>query len=181
MVLSCEIVLFANYNIAEAAKKQKRETPTRIRSDIIDIKRKSETVDFINNVVVEKDDSSLLAQNMTIFYNEKSEGKSAEIKIIKAKDNVRIFSEEFVASGDSGYYDPSKDIFALEKNVVVNNGTSLASGNKFVYNLKTKKGKFIGGSDSTSIVRNGGDERVVVVIGNDLEDRKKQTKKSKNE
>ncbi len=164
-----------------AAQKSKRESPTRIRSDIIDIKRKSETVDFISNVVVEKDDSSLLAQKMTVLYNEKSEGQQASIKRINAKENVKIFSEEFVASGDFGYYDPSKDIFVLEKNVIVNNGTSIASGDKFVYSLVTKKGNFIGGKDETSITGNGGDKRVVVVIGNDLQDRKKQTKKSKNE
>jgi len=69
----------------------------------------------------------------------------------------------------------------LEKNVIVNNGTSIASGNKFVYSLVTKKGNFIGGKDETSITGNGDDKRVVVVIGNDLQDRKKQTKKSKNE
>jgi lipopolysaccharide transport protein LptA len=181
MMLGCESLFFANCNDAAAAQKSKRESPTRIRSDIIDIKRKSETVDFISNVVVEKDDSSLLAQKMTVLYNEKGDGEQASIKRINAKENVRIFSEEFIASGDFGYYDPNKDIFVLEKNVIVNNGTSIASGNKFVYSLVTKKGNFIGGKDETSITGNGDDKRVVVVIGNDLQDRKKQTKKSKNE
>lgn len=166
-------MFFANCLDAVAAPRAKRESPTRIRSDIIDIKRKSETVDFINNVVVEKDDSSLLAQKMTVLYNEKKEGEKASIKRINARENVRVFSEEFIASGDFGYYDPKADIFVLEKNVIVNNGTSIASGNKFVYNLVTKKGNFIGAKDETSIRGNGGDKRVVVVIGNDLQERKK--------
>lgn len=130
--------------------------------------------------MVEKDDSSLLAQKMTVLYNEKTEGDKASIKRIDAKENVKIFSEEFIASGDYGYYDPTKNIFVLEKNVIVNNGTSIASGNKFVYNLATKKGNFVGGKNETSIAGNGGDKRVVIVIGNDLRDHKK-TKKSKNE
>lgn len=162
-----------------AAQKIKRESPTRIRSDIIDIKRKSQTIDFINNVVVEKDDSSLLANKMTVFYNEKSKEK-ASIKRIDAKENVKIFSEEFIASGDFGYYDPAKNIFVLEKNVIVNNGTSIASGQKFVYSLQSKKGNFVGGKNETSITGNGGDKRVVIVIGNDLQDSKKQ-KNKKNE
>jgi lipopolysaccharide transport protein LptA len=164
-----------------AYQKARRESPTRIRSDIIDIKRKSETIDFIKNVVVEKDDSSLLADKMTVLYNEKDEGEQASIKRIEARENVRIFSEEFIASGDFGYYDPAKNMFILEKNVIVNNGTSIASGNKFIYNLKSKKGNFVGGKNETSITGNGGDKRVVVVIGNDLQDHRKQAKKSKND
>jgi len=175
------MLLGANCQDAAAAEKSKRESPTRIRSDIIDIKRKSETIDFINNVVVEKDDSSLLAQKMTVLYNEKDEGEKASIKRIEARENVKVFSEEFIASGDFGYYDPAKNIFVLEKNVIVNNGSSIASGNKFIYSLTTKKGNFVGEKNETSITGNGGDKRVVIVIGNDLQDRKKQEKKSKNE
>jgi lipopolysaccharide export system protein LptA len=134
-------------------------------------------------VTVEKDDSSLLANKMTVLYEEKSQSNSqkSSIKKIIAQDNVKIFSEDFVASGDSGYYEPSKNIFVLEKNVIVNNGTSIASGNKFIYDLVTKKGKFVGRKDETSITGNGGDKRVVVVIGDDFPDRKKEIKKSKKE
>lgn len=169
------------------AHARKPESPTRIRSDIIDIKRKSQVIDFFNNVVVEKDDSSLLAQKMTIFYEEKKDDagadnsteKKSSIKRIDAKENVRIFSEDFIASGDSGYYDPGKNNFVLEKNVIVNNGTSIASGNKFIYDLTTKKGHFSGPKDETSIAGNGGDKRVVVVIGDDIKSQKPKTKKSK--
>ena len=176
-------MFFLDVAPAQATTKSKPETPTRIRSDIIDIKRKSQVINFINNVTVEKDDSSLLANKMTVLYEEKSEanGQKSSIKKIIAKDNVKIFSEDFVASGDSGYYEPSKNIFVLEKNVIVNNGTSIASGNKFIYDLVTKKGKFVGRKDETSITGNGGDKRVVVVIGDDFPDRKKEMKKSKKE
>lgn len=153
----------------------KKESPTRIRSDSIDIKRKSQTIDFLGNVVVEKEDSSMLAQKMTIFYNENEE-EGSSINKINATDNVKIFSKEFIATGDLGYFDPKKDIFILEKNVVVNNGTSIGSGDKFIYNLKTKKGNFVGKKDE-KILSN--DKRVVVVIGNDIKDEKKK-KKSKD-
>jgi len=150
----------------------------------MDIKRKSQTITFINNVVVEKDDSSLLAQRMIVLYDEKKDGdkseKTSSIRRIDAKDNVKIFSEEFVGSGDSGYYEPDKSIFVLEKNVIVNNGTSIASGDKFIYDTRTKKGHFVGKKNETSITGNGGDKRVVVVIGSeeDMKDSKKTKKKN---
>lgn len=128
---------------------------------------------------------------MTVFYEDKPTGnaagnvsdgeqKQSSIRKIEARENVRIFSEDFIASGDFGYYEPKKNSFTLEKNVIVNNGTSIASGDKFLYDLQTKKGVFIGRKDETSITGNGGDKRVIVVIGNDLQSRKKP-KIEKNE
>lgn len=120
---------------------------------------------------------------MKVFYNEnsdgKKDGKKGSIKRIEARENVRVFSGEFIASGDFGYYDPQKNIFVLEKNVIVNNGISIASGEKFIYNLQTKKGNFVGNKNETSITGNGGDKRVVVVIGNDIQDQKQEMQNSK--
>lgn len=177
IIFACEFLFFVSFNQALAVAKSKTEPPTRIRSDIIDIKRKSQTINFLNNVVVEREDSSLLAQKMTVIYSEKTQNSDPQIKRIDATKNVKIFSEEFVGSGDKGHYNPNKDIFVLEKNVIVNNGTSIASGDKFIYSLKTKKGHFVGPKNETSITGNGGDRRVVIVIGNDMKD--KMDKKNK--
>ncbi len=164
--------------------------PTRIRSDIIDIKRKSQTIDFLRNVVVEKEDSSLVADKMTVFYQEKSSSpdnheKKSSITRIDAKGNVKIFSKEFVASGEYGQYDPKQDIFILEKNVIVNNGTSIASGQKFIYDLTTKVGHFVGTKDEANIGgaqgKSGADKRVVVIIGDDMINSKKEKNNKKNE
>jgi len=114
---------------------------------------------------------------MTVLYDEKSSEKS-EIRRIEAKENVKIFSEEFVASGDFGYYEPKQEIFVLEKNVIVNNGTSIASGDKFIYNTTSKKGRFVGKKEETAIAT---DKRVVVVIGSDLKKEKNERKDSKSE
>ena len=191
--------------------KSNKEAPTRIRSDIIDIKRKSQTIDFLGNVAVEKEDSSLLAKKMTVIYEEKSaqkpKSKSVESKIFKeeiakdeeksslepkpkkessikridAKEDVKIFSEEFIATGNTGYYDPSENIFVLEKNVMVNNGTSIANGDKFIYHLDTKKGNFVGKSLESSVIgEEVTDKRVMMVIGDDLKTQKTSKKSNKN-
>ncbi len=163
-------------------------------------------MDFLGNVVVEKEDSSMLADKMRVFYKEEkkdfddsekevkvdlsknlkkpkknkqsSDIKSSSIKRIDAVGNVKIFTKEYVANGDFGYYDPKNNIFVLEKNVTVNNGTSVASGNKFIYDITTKKGNFIGQKDQIVKKENpkSGDSRVVIVIGNDLKDQRKTSK-----
>lgn len=188
-MLCCDFLLAANVNQAIAANKSKAETATRIRSDIIDIKRKSRIVKFINNVVVEKDDSSLLAKEMIVIYDEEESSgnpksdasEGASIKRIDASGNVKIFSEDFIASGDYGHYDPKRDVFVLEENVLVNNGTSIASGNKFIYYTKTKQSHFVGVNNETPIsgennAKKSGDNRVTVIIGNELMDQKNPEK-----
>jgi lipopolysaccharide transport protein LptA len=158
--------------VCEAARG--KGSPTRIRSDVIDVKRKSQQINFLKNVVVEKDDSSLLAEKMTVlYYEKKNDSQKSKIKKIEAHENVKIFSEEFVGSGDYGFYDPEKNIFVLERNVVVNNGTSIASGDKFLYDLITKKGRFLGKKDETSITGSGSDKRVMVILGSDAKEIKK--------
>ncbi|MBU6339099.1 MAG: hypothetical protein KGQ36_03905 [Rickettsiales bacterium] len=174
--------------------KKGKEAPTKIRSDIMDIKRKNQTIDFFGNVIVEKEDSSMLADKMTVFYEEKDnknssfkeETQESSIKRINAESNVKVFSEEFIATGNSGYYEPKENLFVLEGNVIVNNGTSIANGNRFVYNTITKKGNFVGNKNEIkikdqakkyeSLENDREDNRVVVIIGDDLEEQKKSKK-----
>ena len=130
---------------AQENQRKAKNTQTRIRSDIIDIKQKSQKIDFIGNVVVERDDASLLANKMEVFYDDKNAVKNnSNIKEIKAFGDVKMFNDEFVASSDLANFYPDKNIFVLEKNVIVNNGTSILTGDKFIYDLKTKKGDFVG-------------------------------------
>lgn len=126
----------------------------------------------------------MLSQKMTILYDEnksknnkddaaQSSNKSS-IKKIYTDEKVKIFSEDFVATGDSGYYDPREDVFVLEKNVMVNNGVSIAKGDKFVHHISSKKSNFVGQKEEgTSDV----DKRVVVILGDDAKEFKKSKKK----
>lgn len=124
----------------------------------------------------------MLAEKMTVYYFEENEakpvdenGKAASIKKIEAKEKVKISNADFVATGDYGYYDPIPNLFILQDNVVVNNGSSIAHGTKFVYNLNTKKGNLIGGEKQLlkdSLTPE--DKRVVVIINEDKEKQKKK-------
>jgi len=189
--------------VKKSAAKPAKEAPTKIRSDIIDIKRKSQSVNFIGNVIIEKEDSTFTSQKMTILYDEEKEEKEeknpedekfigprpqekskknaknksapkSSIKKIYTDQKVKIFSEEFVATGDSGYYDPKADIFVLEENVEVNNGVSVATGDKFVHHIATKKSNFVGKKqEKTTDV----DNRVRVILGDDAKEFKKSKEK----
>lgn len=184
------ICLFVKFDAnAQKTQRKAKNIQTRIRSDIIDIKQKSKKIDFVGNVVVERDDTSLLSNKMEVFYIDKVSDKSeiknnSNIKEIKAFGNVKMFNDEFVASSDLANFYPNKNIFILEKNVIVNNGTSILTGDKFIYDLKTKKGDFVGQKNRDNLKKddklNGeksGDDRVTITIGDDIKEQKKYFKK----
>ena len=140
---------------------------TKITANFIDIKRKSEMVNLIGNVTVEKEDLSIKADNMVVYYyeNKGDQDQGDKIKRIEAIDNVKIFNGDITATGKYGFYNPDQNNLILEKNVIFNNGTSVAKGQKFIYDLKTKKGNLVGKKDSSTTNKASDSEgRVVVII-----------------
>ncbi len=195
---------------------------TKIKSNFIDIKRQDEVFYLYGNVIVEREDLSVLADKMLVFYYEtpqdkqvkkisdqeipdeenieeipnktiektektsdqtkgQTKGQIKAIKRIEAKDNVKIFNDEFVATGKFGVFDPKENNFILEDDVVLNKGGSVATGQKFVYNLTTKKGDLTGQKVIKNSIENQEDpehtiqdSRVIVII-NDADVKKSQS------
>ena len=201
------LILFGTSTTAFAASNQARKKGvviTKIRANFIDVKRKVETISLTGNVVVERDDISITANNMLVYYFEDKSTKkkipkkiisntdkdaqdeqeveenkapnntalenktmNSSIKKIEATNNVKVFNDEFVATGTYGFYSANQNNIILEKNVTFNNGTSVAHGEKFVYDLKTKKGNMVGTGNPakpTNHQADSDDGRVIVII-----------------
>lgn len=161
---------------------KKNKSQIKIKAEIFDIKQNNQKIDLINNVIIEKDDISLLSDKMEIIYQDIKKNdlnNSSKIKEIKAINNVKMFNSEFVASSQIGIYDPKKNIFILKKNVIVNSGTSIATGEEFIYDLNIKKGFFSGNKKTTSnsLGQDKIDDRVTVIIGSDINEQVKNFKK----
>ena len=155
--------------LAKNTQNQKSpEKPIIIRSDFITIKQKSQQVKFLQNVIVEQDDNSLFANEMVVDYLENTNNKR-EIHLITANKNVKLFNKNITATSDFGIYDPKKQLITLQNNVLVNDGKSIIAGNKFIYDLTTKTGKFSNQKPLTKSKTNTPEEpldnRVTVIIG----------------
>jgi lipopolysaccharide export system protein LptA len=96
---------------------------------------------LVGNVVIQTSNDTILADEVVIYgENKTTENKiQSKIRKIEAKGNVRVFSKDFVANSRTGYLDFRKELLVLENDVLVNSKTSIETGNKFIYNLKTKK------------------------------------------
>jgi len=146
----------------DSQSKSQEVVTTKITAKVIDIKRPSEEINFYHDVTVERGDVTIKAENMVVYYKEGQKEREGAIKKIIAKNNVKIFHQEFTASSDLGVYNPATDNLTLEKNVVFNNGLSVAKGENFVYNLATQKGRLFG--DKKQKLQNSNDGRVIVII-----------------
>jgi len=172
LILFCYLfVLLCLFGFKQVLAKntQNKKPPEKqiiIRSDFITIKQKSQQVKFLQNVLVEQNDSSLFANEMVVDYLENA-NKKREINLITANKNVKLFNKNITATSDFGIYNPKKQLIILQDNVLVNDGKSIIAGNKFIYNLITKTGKF---SNQKSLSKNKTtneslDNRVTVIIG----------------
>ena len=171
LILFCYlfVILFLSAsNKSWAENTAKNQKPIIIRSDFITIKQKSQQVKFLQNVVVEQDDNSLFANEMVVDYLENT-NKKREIHLITANKNVKLFNKNITATSDFGIYDPKKQLITLQNNVLVNDGKSIIAGNKFIYDLTTKTGKFSNQKPLTKSKTNTPEEpldnRVTVIIG----------------
>ncbi len=183
LILFCYlfVVLFlfivTKKSLAENTKQQAKQTV--IRSEFITIKQKSQQIKFLQNVVVEQDDNSLLADEMVVDYLENAK-KKREVHLITAHKNVKLFNQNITATSDVGIYDPKKKLITLKNNVLVNDGKSIVAGNQFIYDLVSKTGKF---SNQNSAPKNNSlkrdeplDKRVTVIIGDNPQESYQKTK-----
>jgi lipopolysaccharide export system protein LptA len=224
-ILLIILAFFFNWQTSFAAQKLEGKKLgedtiiTKIKANFIDIKRQDEVVYLYGNVIVEREDLSVLADKMMVFYYEavqdkkvknlpeeefsdeenieevsektsatisvKTPTKASGIKRIEAQNNVKIFNDEFLATGKSGVFNPKENNFILENDVMLNKGGSVARGQKFIYNLTTKKGNLTGQKDIQNLQENYKDSesdnqqeedgRVIMII-NDADIKQSKTK-----
>jgi lipopolysaccharide transport protein LptA len=166
IIITFLITIFAD-NKASFSNIQNNNTQTKIKSQFIHIKRKSNKIEFSKNAIIENGDTSILSDKVIVFYEDEDSNKSNLIKEAHAIGNVKIFNQEFVATGESGVYDPNEESFTIKDNVIFNNGTSIAKGEKFIYNIKAQKGWLVGDKENAKKLKN--DDRVIVIINEENE------------
>jgi lipopolysaccharide transport protein LptA len=166
LILIC--IFIPNIILAE-----KTSIKTDITSEKIIMVKNKNFIEFQDNVILTREDISFLSNKMQVFTSEISEkDKKMEIKIIKAKDKVKIFNQEFIATGNSGIYDVKKGIFNIFGNVILNEGTKIAYGDKFTYNIANRKG-FLSSDNKEN-------NRPTIIINENLDNLKKELDENSN-
>ncbi|MDA7705190.1 LptA/OstA family protein [Rickettsiales bacterium] len=154
------------YAIEESVK-------TNIKSKSITIVKDKNFIEFNDNVLLTREDISFLSNKMLVFTDQEQKmNEKAKIKIVKANGKVKIFNEEFIATGNSGIYDIDKGVFKIFGDVILNEGTKIANGDEFTYDIANKNG-FLSNNNPQK-------NRPTIIINEDLDNLKKDFNENSN-
>lgn len=150
------ICLNAN-GIESSIQKLDTKKPMDIVAEKVILERNKQEITFIKKVVAKQDKFTLQADKMIINYAENKD-KKAEIKNIKAINNVKFTTDEIVATGNNGYYNLDNNTIILKNNVkIIKDGIKLFA-NEFKYFTLTGRTEIEGKKDSN--------DRVTIILDN---------------
>jgi lipopolysaccharide export system protein LptA len=131
-------------------KKQEAPKPITITADRMEANRKLRTVNYLDNVVVKKEDLTIYARKIEFLFDEKME----EIQKITAEGTIRVLDADKSATADKAVYLNDRDVLILTGNPKVWQGDNVIAGTKMT---------ILRGEDRI-IVEGEGKERVTSVF-----------------
>jgi lipopolysaccharide export system protein LptA len=124
--------------------------PIDITSDTVEADQKTNTVTFKGNVVAKQEDTTLYANTLTIFYDEKTK----KLKEIVAVGNVKVVKLERRATSQKATFDQDKNKVVLDGDAVVREGANVIRGERITFYVDEERSvvePVKGGRVSTSI------------------------------
>lgn len=129
------------------------QVPVKILSDKMEYVQENNTVVFIGNVHVDREDFQIWSDKLTVFM-ESSEGQaqqgmgpdgSQDIEKLLAEGSVRIERDQQVGTSDKATYWTKRGVVVMEGNPVLQDGESSISGEVITYHLQDNRGVVEGG------------------------------------
>lgn len=124
--------------------------PIDITSDTVEANQKTSTVTFKGNVVAKQEDTTLYANTVTVFYDEKTK----KLKEIVAVGNVKVVQLEKRATSQKATFDQDKNKVILDGDAVVREGANVIRGERITFYVDEERSVVEptkGGRVSTSI------------------------------
>lgn len=116
-----------------------------VTSDTFVVTEATSEATFTGNVVVERTDLTVWADKVVVQY---SSAGMDDIESMIATGNVRLKTEDQVATGQRAHFDPDTQLLRLTGNVVVENASGTVRGPELVVDLATSTSVFTGGDGS---------------------------------
>ncbi len=124
--------------------------PIDITSDTVEANQKTNTIVFKGNVVAKQEDTTLYANTLTVFYDEKTK----KLKEIVATGNVKVVRLERRATSQKATFDQDKNEVTFDGDAVVREGANVIRGERITYYVEEERSvvePVKGGRVSTSI------------------------------
>lgn len=143
---------FAQSTFKPAVSMGQGSGPIRIEADSLEVRDKDKAATFSGNVVVRRNDSTIRAAKMTVFYAGGNSAPSTagmpsaeqQVKRIEMAGNVVFVQKDQQGSGDNAVYDKTNETLTMSGNVTLTQGQNVAKGQKLIVNMRTGGAKLEG-------------------------------------
>lgn len=144
-------------------------SPIKIQSNKILIKKNKNTIIFTGKVEAKQDSLNMFADSMIIKYKIDKKNNT-EIQNIKLQGNVVLKNKNITVRGDKGNYEVKYNLITLEDNIIMNENDAVVFGKKMTYNTATEETNIFGSKKNEN---NNKKERITIILEdiNDLKDR----------
>jgi lipopolysaccharide export system protein LptA len=142
---------FAQSEFKPAMTLSQGSGPIKIEADMLEVRDKDKAATFTGNVVVTRNDTTLRAAKMTVFYAGGNAAGTAglpsaeqQVKRIEMSGHVLFVQKDQQGSGDSAVYDKANEMLTMNGNVVLTQGQNVAKGQKLVVNMQNGQARLEG-------------------------------------
>ena len=125
------------------------QMPVKILSDKMEYVQENNTVVFIGNVHVDREDFQIWSDKLTVFMESSGEqgqqqamepDGSQDIEKLLAEGSVRIERDQQVGTSERATYWTKRGVVVMEGNPVLQDGESSISGEVITYHLEDNRG-----------------------------------------
>ncbi len=132
--------------------------PIQIDAGNMGVATADQTVTFTDNVVVRQKDTSMVTQQLKVFYDNSPQAQAkaqateaspttpnAQLRRFEASGGLKITEPDQTVTGDSGWFDIAAQKAEVTGHVVLTQAKNVARGSRLLVNLKTGEYKLEGG------------------------------------
>lgn len=145
-------VAFAQSEFKPATTFTQGSGPIKIEADSLEVHDRDKAATFIGNVLVTRNDTTIRAARMTVFYagGDNATGTAGlptadqQLKRIEMSGHVLFVQKDQQGSGDNAIYEKASDTMTMSGNVVLTQGQNVAKGQKLIVNMKNGQARLEG-------------------------------------
>lgn len=138
-------LLFAVLLLCLAAASPALAQPVTVTSDSFEVSEGTSEATFTGSVVVKRTGLTVWADQVVVAY---SAGGMEDIESMVATGNVRLQTDDQVATGQRAHFDPDTQVLRLTGSVVVENASGTVEGPELVIDLAADTSVFTGSQGS---------------------------------
>jgi len=122
-----------------------------VDADRFELVQEEERADFFGHVVVIRDEMTLKADKMKVWYQQDSKTGKKILKKVYATGHVLIDTPDSKGAAETAVFEANSDMLDMTGKAHMTSKQGKVEGDHIAYNIKTKDTKVVGGQDGKQV------------------------------